>query len=172
MSFLQRLLMVCIHTGLVSSSGNYGISAHCYCYCKNVKFILEVLDAALYIILCLPHTDNCPPVNLDSLLVQLRPQVGPKWYQFGEAAGIANYALDKFAKQCHPEECIVELFDYWLRNSAENPTWRDIAKILKKIGLIKLGLEIESVCTTGINLVIAGIVSSVIYLFTYRNTTS
>ena len=106
------------------------------------------------IIICLLYTDNCPPVNLDSLLVQLRPQVGPKWYQFGEAAGIENDALDKFVEQCAPEECIVELFDYWLRNSVENPTWRDIAKILKTIGLAELGLSIESIYTTGINLVI------------------
>ena len=101
---------------------------------------------------CRPYTDNnCPPLNLDSLLVQLRPQVGPKWYQFGEAAGIENNILDKFAAQCLPEDCIVELFDYWLRNSAEKPTWGDIARILKTIGLTELGLNIESVYKTGIN---------------------
>ena len=91
--------------------------------------------------------NNCPPVNLNSLLVQLRPQVGPKWYKFGEAAGIRRDVLDKIAEQCSPEECIVELFDHWLFN--EKPTWRDVADILKQIGLTELGLNIERVYTTG-----------------------
>ena len=96
------------------------------------------------------HTDNCPPVNLDNLLVQLRSKVGPKWYQFGEAAGIQKETLDKFAEQCSPEECIVELFDYWLINSVEKPTWRDVAQVLKQISLTELGVDIERIYTTGI----------------------
>ena len=83
-------------------------------------------------------------------MIQLRPQVGPKWYQFGEAAGMPKDALDKIAEQCPPEECIVELFDYWLMNATEKPTWRNVAKILKIIGLTELGLNIERVYTSGI----------------------
>ena len=119
----------------------------------------------------MPYTDNFPPVNLDNLLVQLQTQVSPKWYEFGAAAGIQNETLDKFAEECLPEECIVELFDYWLMNSVEKPTWRDVAKVLKKISLTELGLSIESVYTTGTILVIPRD-EYINYLLTYRNTTN
>ena len=79
----------------------------------------------------------------------MRSQVGPKWYQFGEAAGIEKEVLDKFAEQCPPDECIVELFDYWLRNSTKPPTWRTVADVLKAINLTELGHDIEEVYTTG-----------------------
>ena len=95
-------------------------------------------------------TDNCPPVNLDSLLIQLRPQVSTKWYQFGEAAGIEKDVLDKIAKQCPSDQCIIELFDYWLRNSAEPPTWKTVADVLKAINLTELARDIEKVYVTGI----------------------
>ena len=76
-------------------------------------------------------SDDSLSVNLDSLLIQLRSQVTPKWYEFGEAAGVEREVLEKFAKQCFPEDCIVEMFDYWLRIS-DKPTWRDVAKIIIK----------------------------------------
>ena len=88
-------------------------------------------------------------VDLDTLLIQLRPQVGPKWYQFGEAAGIPKDALNKIAEQCSPEECIVEVLDYWLRNTTR-PTWKGIAWILKAINLQQLAFDIERVYSTGI----------------------
>ena len=84
-------------------------------------------------------------------MVQLLPQVGPKWYQFGEAAGIKRETLEKFAEQCSPQDCIVEMFDYWLRSHVEILTWKDVAEVLKAIGLIELGLDIERVYTTGIS---------------------
>jgi hypothetical protein len=98
-------------------------------------------------------TDNCPSVNLDNLLIQLRPQVGPKWYQFGEAAGIEKDTLDKITEQCPPDECIVELFDHWLRMSVNPPTWKRVADVLKAINLTELGTDIEKVQVTGIELV-------------------
>ena len=97
------------------------------------------------------NTENPPPVNLDNLLFKLRPQVGSKWYQFGEAAGIDKETLDKFAEQCSPQDCIVEVLDCWLRSGVEVPTWKAVAEILKAIGLTGLGLDIDSwVQTTGI----------------------
>ena len=53
---------------------------------------------------------NSPELNvtLDNLLIQLRPQVTPVWYKFGEAAGIEKGVLDDFAKQCTPEDCVME----------------------------------------------------------------
>ena len=81
------------------------------------------------------HTDESLSVSLDNLLIQLRPQVGPKWYQFGQAAGIEKEVLDKFTQQCSPKDYIIEMLDYWLRRQEIPPTWKDVAKILKEINL-------------------------------------
>ena len=88
-------------------------------------------------------------VNLDSLLIQLKPQVSSKWYQFGIAAGIEREVLDKFTQQCSPEDCIIEMLDYWLRKQTTLPTWKDVAKILKEIKLPQLALSIERAYVTG-----------------------
>ena len=95
--------------------------------------------------------NNSPELNvtLDNLLIQLRPQVTPVWYKFGEAAGIEKGVLDGFAKQCTPEDCVMEMLDLWLKNQAKQPTWRDVAKVLKIIHLPQLALEIEKVYVTG-----------------------
>lgn len=83
-------------------------------------------------------------------MIQLKKQVDPKWYQFGEEAGVEKDVLDRIAEQCHPDECIVEVFDHWLRKNVNPPTWKTVADILKAINLTELGLEIEKVYTTGI----------------------
>ena len=88
-------------------------------------------------------------VNLDNLLIQLKPQMTSKWFEFGVAAGIERKELEKFAEQCSPDECIVEVLDLWLRKSTELPTWKDIANILKKIYLPELAHDIEGIYTTG-----------------------
>ena len=89
-------------------------------------------------------------IDLDNLLIQLRPQVGPKWYEFGEAAGIKKEILENYASHCNPEDCIVEMLDYWLRNHDGQPTWKEITKLLREIGLGKLAAEIDKVYLTGI----------------------
>ena len=94
---------------------------------------------------------DIPRIDLDMILIQLRPQVGPKWYQFGEAAGIDKKVLDNYASNCTPEDCIVEVLDYWLRNFAGQPTWKDVASVLRSISLHQLALEIENVYSTGKN---------------------
>jgi hypothetical protein len=88
-------------------------------------------------------------VNLDNLLIQLRPQVTPKWYEFGVIVGIEKEVLDYFASKCSPEECMVEMLDHWLRNREEQLTWREVARALKAINLQQLALDIESVYKTG-----------------------
>ena len=81
------------------------------------------------------------PVDLDSLLIHLRSEVTPKWRQFGEAVGISEEVLKKYSNY-PPEECIVEVFDYWLRNyhpsPTDKPTWRDVADVLIKMELHQL----------------------------------
>ena len=120
--------------------------------------------------LCYPFpVDEHLKVNLDNLLIQLRQQVSPFWYQFGEAVGIESEVLDKFAHNCPPQECIVEMFDYWLRNEKELPTWGDIIKTLKVINLQQLAAEIEMVYTTGNELFIHNYYSQMACL-KYRET--
>lgn len=80
-------------------------------------------------------------LDLDSLLVQLRPVVTPKWYEFGVAVGIPREILDKYS--CYPpDKCIVEVLDFWLISGKESgdkkPTWRDVAKALEELELYKL----------------------------------
>jgi pyrroloquinoline quinone (PQQ) biosynthesis protein C len=94
-------------------------------------------------------TDDNFKVNLDNLLIHLRAQVSPLWYQFGEAAGIETEMLEKLANDCSPQERIIEMFDYWLRKQKEPLTWKDIAKILKMIDLEQLAAKIEEIYTTG-----------------------
>ena len=94
-------------------------------------------------------SDKSLCVNLDTLLIQLRQQVTAKWYQFGVRAGIHRDVLDNFAKQCSPNDCIIEMLDYWLRNSKQPPTWKDVARILKEINLEQLGHDIDEVYKTG-----------------------
>ena len=83
-------------------------------------------------------------LDLDNLLIQLRAQVTPNWYQFGLALGVDK---NKYSK-CPKEESLVELADYWLRNSPTKPTWRDVAKALKKISFDSLANDILNVYKT------------------------
>ena len=97
------------------------------------------------------HTDTL--LNLDSLLIQLQVEVTPKWYEFGEAIGIEKKILDKY-QQYSPEQSIIEILDNWLRNHAGQPTWREVAEAVRKVGLQKLAFDIERVYDTGkINLI-------------------
>ena len=87
-------------------------------------------------------------LNLDNLLIQIRHEVSPKWYQFGLAIGISKETLDEFSN-FPPEECIVEVSDLWLRTSTTTVTWRDVANALKESGCHKLAENILKVYKTG-----------------------
>ena len=45
------------------------------------------------------------------------------------------------------------MFDYWLRNCKEQPTWRGVAKTLNLINLKELATDVDKVYTTGIYLI-------------------
>ena len=87
-------------------------------------------------------------LNLDTLLIQIRHEVTPKWYQFGLAIGINKEILDEFSNFT-PEECIVEVSDLWLRTSVTTLTWRDVADALKETGCHRLAEKILKVYKTG-----------------------
>ena len=92
------------------------------------------------------YTDTL--LSLDSLLIQLQAEVTSKWYQFGEAVGVDKETLDKYTE--YPDDqCIVEVLDFWLRNHTGQPTWREVADVLRGIDLQQLASNIENVYETG-----------------------
>ena len=84
------------------------------------------------------------------LLIQLRSEVTPYWYQFGTIIGMTKNTLEHYSKY-PPEQCLIEVLDYWVRNHHDSkPTWRDVACVLKQIKLNKLAQDILKVYETGI----------------------
>ena len=79
--------------------------------------------------------------NLDNLLIQLDPEVTPKWYELGLVIGISKEILDEYCGHS-PRECLVEVLDYWLRMGNESLSWRDVAEALKKIKLEQFAVNI------------------------------
>ena len=102
------------------------------------------LSADLRVFLLYNGTDEY--LNLDNLLIQLRPHITPQWYQFGVAVGVTKEVLDKCLGY-PPEECVVEVLDYWLRTT--RPTWKDVAEGLRTIGFLNLAQSISKVYKTG-----------------------
>ena len=89
-------------------------------------------------------------MNLDMLLIQLRPQAASKWYSLGLALGADKETMDKYAYSNNPdEECFVEVLDSWLRNHKGKPTWKEIAKALEDIGLHELATDLLHSYETG-----------------------
>ena len=97
---------------------------------------------AVTVLLC--NLDDSLDVTLDKLLDLLREEVGPRWYDFGEAVGIDEVVLDSIAKTTFPENCIVEVLDYWLKYFDDGTlTWSDVATALRDINLQELAYHIE-----------------------------
>ena len=96
------------------------------------------------------QTDDSLDVTLNRLVVLLREKVGPKWRDFGEAVDIDEVVLDSIATTCFPENCIVEVLDYWLKYTDEKITWRDVAYVLKSINFHELALDVVQIYKTGI----------------------
>ena len=92
-------------------------------------------------------------LNLDSLLIQLKPQVTSKWTEFANVVGLSN--LIKQLAKYSPDECIVEVCDQWLKSQPNNPTWRDVANVVKEIGLYQLASDILMAYETGSCILIA-----------------
>ena len=87
-------------------------------------------------------------LNLDNLLIQIKQDTTPMWYQLGEALGIEKKVLKKFTT-CSPEESIIEVLDYWLRNHPGKPTWKEVAVALREIHLHRSASRIEMIYKTG-----------------------
>ena len=102
----------------------------------------------LHVLLLLCTVISDSRLNLNMLLIQLRDQVTPRWYELGIALGIQKETLDDLSRYSQ-EQCIVEFLDYWLNNHHSDPTWREIADALKAIELYELAEGILNVYKTG-----------------------
>ena len=80
----------------------------------------------------IPHIDCSVPLDLNNLLHQIGTEVASKWYQLGIAVGISEEMLDECSNRT-PEEAVVEVLDYWIRN--HKPSWEDVAETLNEVGL-------------------------------------
>ena len=111
---------------------------------KLVQFVVNIL--IINIVVYMYIIDRT--LNLDNLLIQIREEVTPKWYQFGLAIGINKETLNQFSNFT-PEECIVEITDLWLRTNETTVIWRDVANALKEIGCYRLAEKILKIYKTG-----------------------
>ena len=66
------------------------------------------------------------------MLRHLCPQVTPSWYAFGNAVGMNEEQLKDLFNYDSGER-LQKTVEYWLRKSERNPTWKDLATILRKI---------------------------------------
>ena len=87
-------------------------------------------------------------MNLDLLLILLKEEVTPKWYEFGLVVGVAKEVMDNYSG-CSSDQCLIEVFDYWLRHHSSQPTWKEVAQALKEIELHQLAEKVQEISTRG-----------------------
>ena len=87
------------------------------------------------------------PVNLDILLILLKEEVTPTWYEFGLLVGVPKEEMDHYsATGCSSDRYLIEVLDYWLRHHPSQLRWKEVAHALKEIKLHQLA---EKVPTNG-----------------------
>ena len=87
-------------------------------------------------------------VNLDLLLLFLKDELTPKWYEFGLAVEIPKEVMDGYVG--HPsDQCLIEVLDYWLRHHPGQLTWGEVAQALRETKLYKLAEKAQQISTTG-----------------------
>ena len=70
-------------------------------------------------------------VNLDLLLMLLREELTPRWYEFGLVVEVPKEIMDTYLG--YPsDQCLIEVLDYWLRNHPRQLTWKEVAQALKE----------------------------------------
>ena len=87
------------------------------------------------------------------MLIQVKLEVTPIWYQFGEALGFDKEVLNK-CSEYSPDDSIVEILDQWLRMRPGRRTWSDVSVALRKIKLDHLAANIDKVYETGITIIV------------------
>jgi len=91
-------------------------------------------------------------LNLDSLLIQLRP-VSEQYQDLGRAAGLPDSTTEEIAKSTMKAyDGLVEVCDAWMRHMRKEditPTWRAVSKMLRDIGQERLAKDLLKVYSTG-----------------------
>ena len=79
-------------------------------------------------------------VNLDLLLILLKEELTPRWYELGLVVGVPKDIMDGYLG--YPsDQCLIELLDYWLRHHPGQLTWREVAQALREMKLYQLAEE-------------------------------
>ena len=87
-------------------------------------------------------------VNLDLLLILLKEELTPRWYELGLVVGVPKDVMDGYLG--YPsDQCLIELLDYWLRHHPGQLTWREVAQALREMKLYQLAKEALQISTTG-----------------------
>ena len=76
-------------------------------------------------------------VDLDSLLILLKEELAPKWYDFGLIVGVPQDLMDSYSGY-PPDQCLTEVLDYWLRHHTGKVKWTEVADALKALELNQL----------------------------------
>ena len=73
-------------------------------------------------------------MNLDTLLIVLKEELTPKWYEFGLVVGVPQELMDSYSG--YPsDQCLTEVLDYWLRHHTGTMKWAEVADALKAVEL-------------------------------------
>ena len=87
-------------------------------------------------------------VNLNFLLILLKEELSPRWYEFGLVVGVPKDVMDSYLG--YPsDQCLIELLDYWLKQYPHQLTWKDVAQALREIKLYQLAEKVLQISTTG-----------------------
>ena len=76
-------------------------------------------------------------VDLHSLLILLKEELAPKWYDFGLIVGVPQDLMDSYSGY-PPDQCLTEVLDYWLRHHTGKVKWIEVADALKAVELNQL----------------------------------
>ena len=76
-------------------------------------------------------------MDLDSLLILLKEELAPKWYDFGLVVGVPQELMVSYSS--YPlDQCLTEVLDYWLRHHAGMMKWAEVADAVKAVELNQL----------------------------------
>lgn len=110
---------------------------------KSYNYYLSHVSVCINVVVIAELVDEYTNINLDNLLIHLREDVTPKWYKLGEIIGIPKETLDKYSEH-PPEQCIIEVLDYWLMLYSDKLMWKDVAHALEELNLHQLSKKIKN----------------------------
>ena len=103
-------------------------------------------------IFCFCPASLVPPCDLNMMLIQVKAEVTPLWYEYGEMLGVPQEILNQLrAMDTDDYDKLVEILDVWFMKFPvrAGPSWKEVALSLREIGLNELAANIMRVYTTG-----------------------